>query len=126
MKDRLIEFMEMKQLNARQLSEKIGVQPSSISHILTGRNKPSVDLLEKLLKHFPDIDIHYLLTGEKRNLVKPLQERSSDLKEISEQPISPIQEKEKSMQSHNSLKKASSDRIIIFNKNGTYKEYFPE
>ena len=60
----LREFMRQKNLNAKQLAEGIGVQPSSISHILTGRNEAGLDFLRKLIKKFPEADLHYLLTGE--------------------------------------------------------------
>lgn len=65
MKERLKELLIENRLNAKELALRIGVQPSSISHILTGRNKPSIEILEKLLNSFPDIDIKYLITGNK-------------------------------------------------------------
>ena len=63
MKDRLKEFLDKKKINARQFADEIGVQPSSISHILTGRNKASVELLEKMIRVFPDLDVQYLISG---------------------------------------------------------------
>jgi transcriptional regulator with XRE-family HTH domain len=65
MRYRLKEFMDNEGLNAREFSERMGVQASSVSHILTGRNKPSVDFLEKALESFPNIDLKYLITGKK-------------------------------------------------------------
>lgn len=55
--------MESKGLSPLQLAEELGVQRSSISHILNGRNKPSLDFLNKLINSYPDIDIHLLISG---------------------------------------------------------------
>jgi transcriptional regulator with XRE-family HTH domain len=51
-------------LSAASFSEKIGVQRSSISHILSGRNKPSLDFIMKVLSSFPEIDLYWLLNGK--------------------------------------------------------------
>jgi transcriptional regulator with XRE-family HTH domain len=42
-------------------ADAIGVQRSSISHILSGRNKPSLDIIQKILRVFPDINRDWLL-----------------------------------------------------------------
>ena len=49
--------------SASSFSEKIEVQRSSISHIISGRNKPSIDVLEKILAIYPDLNINWLITG---------------------------------------------------------------
>lgn len=64
MKERLRRFLDDQGMNARQFAERLGVQASSVSHVLTGRNKPGVDFLEKLLRAFPEADVHWLITGE--------------------------------------------------------------
>jgi len=45
-------------------AEKIGVQRSSISHILSGRNKPSLDFILKVLSSFPEVELYWLLNGK--------------------------------------------------------------
>lgn len=65
MTDRIKQILEHKKLTASQFSNMIGVQPSSLSHILSGRNKPSLDFIQKILKTFPEIDADWLLFGEK-------------------------------------------------------------
>ena len=45
-------------------ADKIGVQRSSISHILSGRNKPSLDFILKVTSEFKDVDIQWLLNGK--------------------------------------------------------------
>ncbi len=50
-------------LNHSRFAELIGVQRSSISHILTGRNKPSYDFLKKIFESFPDLNADWLIMG---------------------------------------------------------------
>ena len=51
-------------LSASAFAEKIGVQRSSISHILSGRNKPSLEFVLKILSSFPEVDLYWLLNGK--------------------------------------------------------------
>ncbi len=55
--------MDYYELSASLLADKIGVQRSSISHILSGRNKPSLDFVLKVTNQFSDVDIYWLLKG---------------------------------------------------------------
>lgn len=52
------------QLSSSAFAENIGVQRSAISHIMSGRNKPSLDFIMKVLKAFPEVEIHWLLNGK--------------------------------------------------------------
>lgn len=62
---RIAEIMKKKKISASDLSKKINVQKSSISHILSGRNKPSLDFVVKLSDSFNDINIDWLINGDK-------------------------------------------------------------
>ena len=55
MKERIERILKEKSLSSNKLAEMLEVQPSGISHILSGRNKPSMDFITKLLTVFPDI-----------------------------------------------------------------------
>ncbi|MGB5981545.1 MAG: helix-turn-helix domain-containing protein [Nonlabens sp.] len=55
--------MEKHDLNASSFAEKIGVGRSSMSHILSGRNKPSLDFVLAVLKTFGEVDLYWLLNG---------------------------------------------------------------
>jgi predicted transcriptional regulator len=48
---------------ASGFAEKIGVQRSSISHVLSGRNKPSLDFVMKVLQAYPEVELYWLLNG---------------------------------------------------------------
>ena len=64
MKARLERILSEKSLSANKLAELLEVQPSGISHILSGRNKPSLDFIVKLLSVFPDISPDWFILGK--------------------------------------------------------------
>ena len=61
MREKLLNLMKSEQLTASKLAELLGIQPSGISHILGGRNKPSFDLVQKILRRFPQVNPDWLL-----------------------------------------------------------------
>jgi len=63
-KDRIKQLIASKTLTPAKFADIIGVQRSGISHILSGRNKPSLDVLNKILVSFPDVSGDWLITGE--------------------------------------------------------------
>jgi len=123
MQARLKEFMDSERLNARELSERIGVQASSVSHILTGRNKPSIDFLVKILEAFPYMDLTYLISGIKQvdptiiNTENPVVEK----REISIEKE--LVEVEKGHLVTNVTSENKIREIIVFYENGTFDQY---
>ena len=61
MKEKLDILLKKKGLSATSLARILGIQPSGLSHILSGRNKPSFDLVVKILRAFPDLNPDWLL-----------------------------------------------------------------
>lgn len=64
MEKRLLSFLQSEDLNPTRFADRIGVQRSSISHILSGRNKPSYDFLVRIMEAFPQLNAEWLLTGK--------------------------------------------------------------
>jgi transcriptional regulator with XRE-family HTH domain len=64
MKDRIVQFIETEKLTAAEFADKIGVQRSSVSHVLNGRNNPGFSFIQKILETFPTINSRWLLTGQ--------------------------------------------------------------
>ena len=64
MKERLLEFLKAENKTSAQLAEEIGVQPSGISHILSGRNNPSLDFVLKMLEKYQFLSGEWLLFGK--------------------------------------------------------------
>ena len=63
MKERLLKIITSEGLTPSLLADEIGVQRSGISHILSGRNYPSFDFLQKLLERFPKLNAEWLILG---------------------------------------------------------------
>ena len=66
MKEKLEFLLKNKGLTATSFARLLDVQPSSISHILSGRNKPSYDFVVKILRAFPDINPDWLLLSSEQ------------------------------------------------------------
>jgi transcriptional regulator with XRE-family HTH domain len=64
MEERLVQLLKSEGINPTRFAERIGVQRSSISHILSGRNKPSYDFIIKILDSFPAVNPDWLLRGK--------------------------------------------------------------
>lgn len=64
MKDRILMVMEREGLTPSRFAESIGIQRSAMSHIISGRNNPSLDVLLKILERFTYVDSDWLLFGK--------------------------------------------------------------
>ncbi|PKP19641.1 MAG: transcriptional regulator [Bacteroidetes bacterium HGW-Bacteroidetes-21] len=64
MKDRIIKFMKSENLSASQLADDIGVQRSGISHILSGRNNPSLEFVQRILHRYPNLNPDWILNNK--------------------------------------------------------------
>ena len=69
---RLEHLMDYYTLNASAFADKIGVQRSSISHLLSGRNKPSLDFVMKIMDVFPNVNLYWMLDGKQSFLKSDL------------------------------------------------------
>ena len=101
-------------LSATSFSEKIAVNRSTISHILSGRNKPSLDFVLKVLSAYPDIELYWLLNGKGSFPIK------NDIIEKTEPKYE--EHLEKSIPK-DALTSNDIERIVIFFKDGTFKTY---
>ena len=131
---RLNILMEYYEISAALLAEKIEVQRSSISHILSGRNKPSLEFVLKILKAFPEVELYWLLNGvgsfPKRvevNSAAPTLFSEIETPEVKKNGPKPaarqinheIEHERKDYTDH------EIERIVIFYKNGSFKNYTP-
>jgi transcriptional regulator with XRE-family HTH domain len=126
-------------LNASSFADKIGVQRSSLSHLLSGRNKPSLDFVLKILEVFPEVDLYWILNGTG---VFPIETEKIDaLKKVTPAPfveqtipenlfseIAKPEESKKMEQQLSTLPVVATEeleKIAFFYKNGTFKIYNP-
>lgn len=130
-------------LTASLFADKINVQRSSISHLLSGRNKPSLDFTLKVIESFPEVELLWLLNGKGsfpkgENGTEEKTTISSNEKAVQEtnlfsQEIIPsttnveisttipnIQNEEKLVHSDSKI-----ERIVVFYNDGTFKNYLP-
>ncbi|MRT92731.1 helix-turn-helix transcriptional regulator [Ancylomarina sp. 16SWW S1-10-2] len=143
MKDRIMELLNTEGLSASKFADIIGVQRSSMSHILSGRNNPSLDFIQKIMRSFPDVSGDWLLSGggemTKNQASAPLfQETINDetpgsysanqpprLKK--EAPTSTLNKPDQSpnldMSAFVSGKKI--EKVVVFYTDKTFKEYNP-
>ena len=94
--------------SASSFAEKIGVQRSSISHILSGRNKPSLDFIMKVLSSFPEIELYWFLNGKGEF-------PSQNVRDLQSATISKVKPEISG--------KKNIDRIVIFYADGSFKNY---
>lgn len=139
---RLEILMDHFSMNASSFADKIGVQRSSISHLLSGRNKPSLDFVLKIMDIFPDVNLYWILNG-KGNLLKeevPFLEKIQPQKEDDHTPISTqdfASEKNMKQEAEPAISKNKAPefqdlktdseifKIVLFYKNGTFKDFKP-
>jgi|UniRef100_UPI00404926AB transcriptional regulator with XRE-family HTH domain len=113
--DKVIDFYGE---TASSFAEKIGVQRSSISHILSGRNKPSLDFVLKILSVYPEVELYWILNGKG--------EFPSVPKTQTIQPASTSQISESILPKEITSSKTdvkSIERIVIFYTDGTFKSF---
>lgn len=82
MNKRLQQFLAAENISQSQFADAIGVARASISHILAGRNKPGFDFIESMARHYPDLNLEWLITGRGRMY--------SGQKAAPEAPVEPI------------------------------------
>ncbi len=144
MKDRIIQFLSENGLTSTKFADTIGVQRSSVSHILSGRNKPSFDFIEKMLVAYPELDAQWLITGKGNMYSNQPSLFDQEIRQENKQIETPL-ESNIQKSTNNYTQKSNSDeeneltqvksvnhqnvsemeRIIIFYTNGSFKEYKP-
>lgn len=88
---RIIALIEILGLTPSEFADKIQVQRSGISHITSGRNKPSLDFLESTLRCFPEINSDWLILGKGKPLKSQNNEDNSSIKTEDASYLEPIE-----------------------------------
>lgn len=141
---RLEIILDYYSLNASSFADKIGVQRSSMSHLLSGRNKPSLDFILKIIDFFPDVDLYWILNGKGSFPKKYVAIENLDVNSIDtdyttptssddlifpiSKPVEPNIDQSKTKQIFTSIENentADVEKIVFFYKNGTFKVYSP-
>lgn len=126
--DRLTDIIEHYGLTASSFADKTGVQRSGVSHLLSGRNKPSLDFIVKLLDAFPELNLYWLLNGNGSMLTTETASHQPN-------PLSPTDQPKAEQKAAIAIDElqprlsdihvSASEKIIILHKDGTFTEYLP-
>ncbi len=142
---RLEFIMEHFGLSASSFADKISVQRSSISHLLSGRNKPSLDFVMKVLDFFPELNLYWLLNGSGTYLKKDSEEITVNEVQNTPTPITENKSKEfvSSISDEDTVDRKNDDlvpngvsfpenvagkqidKIVLFYTDGTFQDYKP-
>jgi transcriptional regulator with XRE-family HTH domain len=141
MKERILEFLKRENKTSAQFAEEINVQPSGISHILSGRNNPSLDFVIKMLEKYPFISTDWLLFGKGSMYKEPkmadlfsgidLTEPKKHGEAESKSGIASIVESPQDSRITDSAVKTSGItysqviRIVWFYENNSFDEFYP-
>ncbi len=141
MTERIRLLMEAQNLTASQFADRISVQRSGLSHIMSGRNKASLDFVQKVLSSFPEVSPDWLINGK-----GPMMRTGSELQG---KPVNPendlmslaFAEENDSSESAGKQQKGEdiyenrkipgsegrkTERVIIFYDDGTFTDYRPQ
>jgi transcriptional regulator with XRE-family HTH domain len=104
-------------LSAAVFADKIKVQRSSISHLLSGRNKPSLEFVLKLVRTFPEVNLYWLLNGKgdfpptEKGIPKVAGPTPNTFSIKDDNTI------------QKSISKKNIEKIVIFYNDGTFRSY---
>tara|TARA_B100001059_G_scaffold236816_1_gene290856 strand:- start:16608 stop:16985 length:378 start_codon:yes stop_codon:yes gene_type:complete len=113
--NRIQELMKNNELSSSQFAERLGVQRSGISHILSGRNKPSLELISKIHFKFDSVSIQWLLFGDET------QKNSSKLLETDNKD-----NKDNNIKFNSQFSEKKTEKIIILYNDKSFIEFYPK
>ena len=113
MNKRLQQFLSAENISQSQFADILGVAKASVSHIIAGRNKPGFDFIESISRHFPKLNLEWLVSGRGRMYKDAAESNSQEDKIPPEMPQIPdFQEDQPRI-----------TKVVIFYENGTFKEF---
>lgn len=134
MKDRIECLLEKQNLTPTRFADMIGLNRSALSHIISGRNKPSLDVITKILQSFPNLNSDWLLFGKEPMYL------SDDIVSDTNEKAAPV--RSGSLFDHNTLNQGTVSkqpeiqqpvsqerkiaRIMIFYNDNTFETIIPD
>ena len=117
---RILSHLKEQRISKSSFSERSGVNKASLSHLESGRNKASLALVEAFHKIFPEVDLHWILTGERSHTLiagsDPTEQE--DMKSKSGSP-----EKLTTPSSHQKSVSVQQGPITVLYDDGTYRSF---
>jgi transcriptional regulator with XRE-family HTH domain len=148
MKDRISKFLTTESISPSKFADEIGVQRSSISHIISGRNNPSLELIQKILNRYDFVNPDWLILGkgemyrgQSKNInlfsqaTTEKQENiqiNNDLNKEEHKPVmkeTPVKQEEQVIQQSIIppliTSRKAVDKLLIIYKDGTFENFYP-
>ncbi len=148
-RERLMKLMETEGLNAKQFANEVGIQAGTISNIVNGRNKPSLEVLQKVLHRFRTVSSDWMVL-DSGSMYRPIGEAQSRTL-FDELPVEPpmivpdeSDEEKNETQEHNyagvkeqqnkvspagargeTIRQRKIEKIVVFFDDGTYEQLLP-
>ena len=143
MKDRIVKIMERERMGQAQFANAIGIQRAAMSHIISGRNNPSLDVMLKILHRYPQLNPDWLLFGKGEMLrssdssIEQAEDQAKtspqlhlmadDHVEVSQSALNTEKEpSEKQMAISVEKTSKTVSRIMVFYSDNTYDTFVPE
>ena len=127
---RITQILEEQQLSSSAFADTIGVQRSSISHVLSGRNKPSLEFILKTVRAFPAYSTDWLLFGKESEtpVGYPSQIDKEQPTGVQEMAFTdnPTYEQSPTAPASTPKSQAEIDKIVLLYKDGRFTEYIPK
>lgn len=120
MNRRLQQFLEVEKLSPARLADSLGIQRSGISHLLSGRNKPSYEFINNFLSRYPQIDAAWLITGKGKMYKDEFTPYSGE--ELNFHQEQEVESTSFSIESDD-IKKAK--RITVYYSDGSFQDFYP-
>ena len=138
MKDRIAHIMRAKNLKASDFASLIGIQPSAVSHILSGRNRPSLELVKKIKETFPEYNLDWIVFGvgpmtSSESSKEAFQAAQSEVQNYPEStseslPLFPepdFSDDSELIQSESPTMQPSAKSVILLYDDGTFESFRP-
>ena len=144
--DKIKQILIDKSISPSHFADEIGVQRSSVSHILAGRNKPSLDIVQKIIRRYPDLGMEWIMDEEELPGIEPDRSEKNqeatrqeskirpssiplELPEKEESYVGPVQRNLEAKENGREIPEIGQktiERILIFYSDGTFKQYMPQ
>ena len=130
MREKLLKLMKSEKLSSSRLAEMLEIQPSSISHILSGRNKPSYDFILKFLRTFPNINPDWLLMGKGKIYRNGENDQNNQNEDNTPQLSINFEENQEFYEESDEateikIIEKKINRITLFYNDGSFQEFYP-
>lgn len=143
--DKIKSVISAQALTPSHFADEIGVQRSSISHILSGRNRPSLEIIQRIVKRFPEVTYEWLLENESEGPEPPtfrpterqvylnspstVNSKSGTAPSVSrtqsEASPKPVSSVPGNLNSTDPVRERAIEKILIFYNDNTFTEYLP-